>query len=80
MHEDQERASVSTTEKKYPYIEKWIFGGGRIELGQSDYTPALALALDEGGIIWEGEARYETLDAMLAALEAGIAAWSEENQ
>jgi hypothetical protein len=31
-----------------------------------------ARALDEGGMAWEGEGKYETLDEALLAMEAGL--------
>lgn len=67
-------------DEKYPNIAEWVFGGARIEIGNDDNTPVLARAIDEGGVAWEGAAHYETLDAIFEALEAGIAAWNEENQ
>jgi len=36
-------------------------------------------AIDEGGMIWEGREDYATLDAALQDLEAGIAAWIQQN-
>ena len=35
-------------------------------------------AEDEGGTVWEGEGRYETLDEALGALEAGLGEFLEE--
>jgi hypothetical protein len=36
-------------------------------------------ALDIGGLIWEGKAKYPSLDALLRDLENGLTAWFEEN-
>ena len=43
------------------------------------YTNVTAQAMDEGGVVWETEEVYPTLDAVLDALEQGIAAWCEEH-
>ena len=64
---------------RYPNIAAWV-QDGLVEIGRTDYTRSFVRALDEGGMmIWEGVARYPSLDAALSALDAGIAAWIEEN-
>jgi len=35
--------------------------------------------LDIGGLIWESDARYDTVAEALAAAERALAQWSEEN-
>ncbi len=65
-------------EEQYPNIAAWIKDGW-IELGRDDYSRSLVRVLDIGGMVWEGEKEYETVDDALAAAEAGIAAWLEEN-
>ena len=54
-------------------------GDGWVELGRTDYTRSLARALDEGGLVWEGQDRYGTVEEMLRDLDARIAQWLEEN-
>ena len=66
------------TSNKYPNIWAWV-QDGRIEIGYNDYTDAFLYAMDEGGVIWESNKRYASLDEALADLDAGIAAWCEEN-
>jgi hypothetical protein len=44
-----------------------------------DYTRSFVRALDEGGMIWKGESRYESIDYALKALDQGIAEWMEEH-
>ena len=62
----------------YPNITAWVRGGGWIEIG-SDYNVSSFLrALDEGGMVWEGEDDYDTMDEAFQALEVGIAAWVKE--
>ena len=35
-------------------------------------------ALDEGGLVWEGQEAYATLDDALRDLEVGLIAWMQE--
>lgn len=64
----------------YPFIADWVRGGGWIELGRpgGGYSRSFVAALDEGGVIYEGDAAYKTLDQALRALEQGIQVWLEE--
>jgi hypothetical protein len=63
----------------YPNIADWVLGGGWIEVGHTDYTRSFVRALDDGGMVFEGNHSYPTLDAALKALDVGINAWREEN-
>ena len=65
-------------EERYPNIATWVQDGW-IELGRDDYSRSFVRVLDIGGMVWEGEERYETVDEALAEAEAAIAAWLEEN-
>ena len=53
---------ASSFEESYPNIAHWVRLQGRIELGQDHYSSSLVRALDEGGMIWEDSAHYETVD------------------
>ena len=53
-------------------------GYGWIELGEDLPGRSFVLALDEGGIIWEGEATYPSVDDALRALDAALATWLRE--
>lgn len=65
--------------ERYPHIARWVRDGW-IEVGWTSYgTRSFVRALDEGGMVWEGAAEYESLADALAALDAGIAAWLAEN-
>ena len=66
-------------EDTYPHIAEWVQVHGWIEIGQDEYSDSFVRALDIGGLVWEGESRYGTLDEALRALEAGLAAWMEQN-
>lgn len=51
---------------------------GWIEIGQDAMSQSFIRALDEGGLVWEGQRDYPTLDAALQDLETGLAAWMQE--
>jgi hypothetical protein len=51
---------------------------GWIEIGQNHMSRSFVRALDEGGLVWEGQEDYATLDDALQDLEAGLAAWMRE--
>ena len=70
---------ASTFEKSYPNIAYWVRSHGWIELGRDHYSSSLVRALDEGGMVWEGSAHYETVDEALDALESALAEWMEQN-
>jgi hypothetical protein len=63
---------------RYPHIAQWV-GDGWIEMGRDDCNRSFVRALDIGGLVWEGNAQYATLDEAFQALDAGIAAWLKEN-
>jgi hypothetical protein len=66
-------------EEHYPNITHWVRLQGWIELGKDDYSTSLVRALDEGGMVWEGNAHFETVDDALEALETALAEWTEQN-
>ena len=69
-----------TLDQKYPNISSWIIDGC-IELGNchDGYSDATAMAMDEGGVIWETSEHFQTLDDLLNALEKGIEAYCKEH-
>ena len=55
----------SSFEKNYPNIDRWINEHeGLIEIGYDADSPfdSFIRALDQGGMSWEGESEYDTLD------------------
>jgi hypothetical protein len=62
----------------YPAIARWASGYGWVEFGIDGRDRPFVRALDEGGAVWEGEARYGTLDEALGDLEIGITRFMEE--
>jgi effector-binding domain-containing protein len=70
----------SSFEQTYPTITKWVKSHGSIEIGQLDwYRPAMARALLEDDLIWEGKQKYATLDDLLRDLESALSKWLKEN-
>ena len=67
-----------TFEQTYPHVTKWVKGRGWIEIGQIDGFSNFVLALDEGGMVWEGQGKYKTMDEAFNALEKGLSAWMKE--
>jgi hypothetical protein len=60
----------------YPHLTEWITIHGWIELGQTDWTRSFIRLVDAGGMVWEGEERYPSIeDALLAAEQAVITWW-----
>ena len=67
-------------DQQYPHLASWILGGDAwIELGQDDFSRSLVRILDIGGLIWESDQRFETVDRALEAAERALAEWIEEN-
>jgi hypothetical protein len=64
-------------EARYPHIASWVQDGW-IEMGRDDCDRSFVRALDIGGLVWEGDGPYASIDEALRALDAGIAAWLEE--
>jgi hypothetical protein len=70
---------MGSFEKAYPHIAEWVDSQGWIEIGYDPGTNALVRALDEGGLVWEGDSNYKTLDDALQALEQGLAKWMDKH-
>ena len=59
------------------YVRRWP--GSQLRLEKDDFSRSQVRILDSGGMIWESDARYETVAEALAAAERALADWSEEN-
>ncbi len=69
----------ASIEDRYPTLAAWVQDGW-IEIGRDDCNRSFARALDIGGMVFEGkEEHYASLDDVFADLDAGIAAWADEN-
>lgn len=64
----------------YPHTAYFVDAIGWIEMGRDEDSPLTSFirAIDAGGMVWEGEDAYETLDAAFQDLEQGISEWMEE--
>ena len=56
----------------FPNITLWVQGCGTVEIGCDSSTDSFIRALDEGGMVWSGKSRYQTLDDALKDLEARL--------
>ena len=56
----------------FPNIADWVENHGWIELGQNDFSSSEVRVLDIGGLIWESDRQYETLDELFHDLEMHI--------
>ena len=62
-------------ENHYPNITRWVNEEGLIEIGSDGFSTSFVRAICEGGLVWEGEERYDSVDDALRALDAAIAEW-----
>jgi hypothetical protein len=65
---------------KYPYITDLINNGGSLNMGYIWEMGITAVAIDEGGTIWEGKKHYHSIEALLDDAESGIKRWADENR
>ena len=69
-------SEIRSLESQYPNIALWVNEHGWIEIGPDDFSTSFVRALDEGGLVWEGDDGYASLDSALRALDAAIAEWT----
>lgn len=64
----------------FPNTAYFVDEYGWIELGYDEDSPLTSFvrALNMGGMVWEGEDSYPTLDEAFADLERGISQWMEQ--
>ena len=65
-------------EEAYPALQQWVTSHGWIEVGLIEEFSSMIQVLNEGGLIWEGEASYPSLDVAFKAADEAIARWLEE--
>lgn len=68
---------METFEKQYPNISAWVYDG-QVQIGYSDYDNSFLQVTDAGGVVWESDQSYASLDEALAAMDAAIADWCAE--
>jgi hypothetical protein len=59
-------------ERAYPSITRWVTAYGWVEIGPTEMSASFVRALDVGGMVWEGETAYASVDAALQAMEAAL--------
>jgi len=62
----------------YPTVARWVKDFGWLEIGQDHMSRSFIRALEEGGMVWEGQEHSPTRDDALQDLEAGLRAWMQE--
>jgi hypothetical protein len=72
-----EHTAAGSFEERYPHVTSWVQDGW-IEIGHDDCGRPFLRAMDIGGLVWEGDGPYPTMDDALGALDDGIGAWLEE--
>ena len=75
---EEQRHQRSLVEQAYPSVARWVKGYGWIEIGPAHMNGSFVRALDEGGLVWQGDTTYATLDEALRDLEEGLAGWMRE--
>jgi len=71
-------AQLCLWKSQYPNISGWVRDGW-IEIGRDDYSKSMVRIMDEGGMVWKGKSKYDSLDDLLQDAEAAIAHWMENN-
>jgi len=81
---DEQRAGMikptadhAKVESMFPAVARYVRGGGYIEIGEQESFGFVVRAIGYGGLDFEDD-RPETLAEAMAALEAGLARWFEE--
>lgn len=64
---------LSPFEQAHPHVARWVTSQGWIEIGHDDGSRSFVRALDIGGMVWEGERSYQSIDEAFQALEDGLA-------
>ncbi|PID44205.1 MAG: hypothetical protein CSB48_02575 [Proteobacteria bacterium] len=64
---------------RYPSLAAFLDNGGRLEIGYIYELGVSVIAFDEGGVVWEGKEKYESLDVLLAEAEKAIVEWIGKN-
>ena len=64
-------------EEKYPFIASWVVDG-QIQIGQTESYEPFAAVIDQGGVIWETDEPFTSMDALFDEMEQGIGRWCKE--
>ena len=69
---------MKSFDEKYPYIAAWV-QDGLIEIGYNDYDDVFLRVIDAGGVVWESNKTYASLDDAFTEMNAAIKTWCAEN-
>ena len=69
---------MKSFDEKYPYIAAWV-QDGTIEIGNNDYDDVFLRVIDAGGVVWESNKTYSSLDEAFHEMNTGIETWCAEN-
>lgn len=75
----KEQMTISRFDAQYPHLAEWMKGRGWIELGYDGFSSSMIRVLDVGGLIWEGENAYDSVDDALSDAEHAITNWIAKN-
>lgn len=78
--EVDDEQDLEASDERYPYLAAWVRERGWIEIGSDEYSWSAFRILDSGGLIWESDEDYESLDATLAAADAVLAELEAEGE
>jgi len=70
---------MASFDEGHPALREWVTSHGWIEVGLIEGFSSMIQVLNEGGLIWECEASYPSLDAAFRAADEAIARWLEED-
>jgi hypothetical protein len=65
-------------EERYPNIAAWVQDGW-IEIGHDSNNGSFIRVFDEGGLVWESDKPYTSIDKALADAEQAIVEWLDSN-
>ncbi|GAB4214181.1 MAG: hypothetical protein OHK0022_52320 [Roseiflexaceae bacterium] len=63
---------IPTEGERYPYLATWVRDYGTVEIGNQYSSPSMVLIFDEGGVVWESETTYASLEEALQAADAAL--------
>ncbi len=65
---------MTAFETRYPNLTAWIRDNdGWIEIGRDEMSPSLVRVLNPGGMVWESQEDYASIDEALAEAEQAVA-------
>jgi hypothetical protein len=66
-------------DQAFPHVAEWATTHGWIEIGYDDDSRSFVRALDSGGMVWDGQETYTSLDDALRAADTALETWIKEN-